>query len=145
VIGVDGKLPWHLPAHSRRFKQLTLGVPLIMGRKTFDGLPTIQGARHQIVLTRNPEWTDDAAVAVNSIQEALRAANAPHVCVVGGGETFQEFAEIADRIEITEVHCTPNGDAFFNKIPSGLVEAERQSFAAEQEKPAFDFVTLRRT
>ena len=74
VIGVDGKLPWHLPADLRRFKQLTLGAPMIMGRKTFDSLPGLLPDRRHIVLTRNADWAEDGAETATSVDDAMRLA-----------------------------------------------------------------------
>ena len=85
VIGADGKMPWHLPADLRRFKQLTMGRPMIMGRKTFDSLPAILEGRRHIVLTRDPDWQEDGAEPVASVEAAQRRANAPQVMVIGGG------------------------------------------------------------
>src|SRR5690606_7140546 len=99
VIGADGKMPWHLPADLRRFKQLTMGRPMIMGRKTFDSLPAVLEGRRHIVLTRDPDWQEEGAEPVATIEDALRRANAPHVMVIGGAEIYRLFLPIADRIE----------------------------------------------
>ncbi|MEY3906021.1 MAG: hypothetical protein RIR59_844, partial [Pseudomonadota bacterium] len=72
VIGLDGKLPWHLPADLRRFKQLTMGAPMIMGRKTFDSLPGLLPDRRHIVLTRNADWAEDGAETATTIEGAMR-------------------------------------------------------------------------
>src|SRR3546814_12924891 len=91
VIGADGRMPWHLPADLRRFKQLTMGRPMIMGRKTFDSLPALLEGRRHIVLTRDPEWQDEHAEAAHSAPEALRLANAPQVMVIGGAEIYRQI------------------------------------------------------
>lgn len=144
VIGVDGKLPWHLPADLRHFKRLTLGVPMIMGRKTFDSLPGLLPDRRHIVLTRNEDWAEEGAEVVHSVDAAMRAANAPHVSVIGGAEIYRLFLPHADRIELTEVHLDADGDTRLDPLGPDWVESARTRHPAEGERPAFDFVTLKR-
>ncbi len=144
VIGVDGKLPWHLPADLRRFKQLTLGAPMIMGRKTFDSLPGLLPDRRHIVLTRNADWAEDGAETATSVGDAMRLANAPHVSIIGGAEIYRLFLPRADRIEVTEVHLAAQGDTILEPFGADWVEVARESHAAEGDRPAYDFVTLKR-
>ena len=144
VIAVDGKLPWHLPADLRRFKQLTIGAPMIMGRKTFDSLPGLLPDRRHIVLTRNADWDEDGAERAASVEEAMRLANAPHVSVIGGAEIYAMFLPRADRIELTEVHAAPKGDTRLPPLGTDWVEVARDAHPAEDDRPAFDFVTLKR-
>jgi dihydrofolate reductase len=144
VIGADGKMPWHLPADLRRFKQLTMGRPMIMGRKTFDSLPAVLEGRRHIVLTRDVEWQEEGAEPVASIEEALRLANAPHVMVIGGAEIYRLLLPLADRIELTEVALTPKGDAIID-YPDAAEwrEAAREDHPADEAgRPAYSFVTL---
>ncbi|MEY4268885.1 MAG: hypothetical protein RLZZ58_101, partial [Pseudomonadota bacterium] len=79
VIGDQGRMPWRIPADLRRFKRLTMGCPMIMGRKTFDSLPALLEGRRHIVLTRDPDWAEDGAERASSVDDALAMANAPHV------------------------------------------------------------------
>ena len=144
VIGVDGKLPWQLPADLRHFKQLTLGVPMIMGRKTFDSLPGLLPDRRHIVLTRNEDWAEEGAEVVHSVEDAMRMANAPHVSIIGGAEIYRLFLPHADRIELTEVHTKVDGDTRLDPFGPDWAEVARTRHAAEGERPAFDFVTLKR-
>lgn len=146
VIGADGKMPWHLPADLRRFKQLTMGRPMIMGRKTFDSLPAVLEGRRHIVITRDPEWQDEGAEPVGTIEEALRLANAPHVMVIGGAEIYRLFLPLADRIELTEVALEPKGDALID-YPAAAEwhEILREDHPADDAgRPAYSFVTLTR-
>src|SRR3546814_16235967 len=83
VIGREGKMPWHLPADLRRFKSLTQGTPMIMGRKTFDSLPGLLEDRRHIVLTRDPEWQEEGAEVVHNVEQAIALAKAPHISVIG--------------------------------------------------------------
>lgn len=146
VIGANGKMPWHLPADLRRFKQLTMGRPMIMGRKTFDSLPAVLEGRRHIVLTRDPDWQEEGAEPVASVEEALKRANAPHVMVVGGAEIYALFLPMADRIELTEVALEPAGDAVIDyPDPSLWLEVARADHpAGEAGRPAYSFVTLTR-
>ncbi|GAO80476.1 MULTISPECIES: dihydrofolate reductase [unclassified Sphingopyxis] len=146
VIGADGKMAWHLPADLRRFKQLTMGRPMIMGRKTFDSLPAILEGRRHIVLTRDPDWQDEGAEPVATIEEALKLANAPHVMVIGGAEIYRLFLPLADRIELTEVALEPNGNAAIDyPAAADWREIAREDHPADDAgRPAYSFVTLTR-
>ena len=145
VIGADGRMPWHLPADLRRFKQLTMGRPMIMGRKTFDSLPAILEGRRHIVLTRDPDWQDEGAEAAPSIEEALKLANAPQVMVIGGAEIYRLFLPLATRIELTEVALEPPGDATIaSPDAADWQEIAREDHAASEGRPAYSFVTFAR-
>ena len=146
VIGADGKMPWHLPADLRRFKQLTMGRPMIMGRKTFDSLPAILEGRRHIVLTRDPDWQDEGAEPVASVEDALKLANAPQVMVIGGAEIYRLFLPLATRIELTEVALEPAGDAAIAyPDPADWREIAREDHPADDAgRPAYSFVTFTR-
>lgn len=144
VIGADGHLPWHVPADLRRFKQLTTGAPMIMGRKTFESLPGLLSGRRHIVLTRDSDWGDEGAEVVHSVEEALALANAPHVSVIGGAEIYRLFLPRADRIELTEVHLSPEGDTWLDKFGPEWHEVAKVVGKAENGAVAHDFVTLKR-
>ena len=143
VIGNDGGMPWHIPADLRHFKQVTKGRPMIMGRKTFDSLPGLLEGRRHIVLTRDSNWQEDGAEVVHSVEAALKAANGPHVCVIGGAEIYALFLPLADRIELTEIAVSPKGDTLMPAIDNAeWSELARQSHKAAGDVPAYDFVTL---
>jgi len=142
VIGRDGQLPWRLPADLKRFKAQTMGRPMIMGRKTFDSFPALLPGRRHIVLTRDRSWSAPGAEVAHTPDAALALAG-DDAAVIGGAEVFALFLDRADRIELTEVHCAPEGDAC---VPAfeGWREAAREDFAADGERPAHSFVTLLR-
>lgn len=143
VIGKDGKMPWHLPADLRRFKQLTMNRPMIMGRKTFDSLPAVLEGRRHIVLTRDTLWEDEGAEPVHSVEQALKLANGPHAMVIGGAEIYSLFLPLATRIELTEVHLDAAGDASIDYPDAAeWKEVARESHAAENGRPAYDFVSF---
>ena len=143
VIGVDGKLPWRIPADLRHFKQVTKGRPMIMGRKTFDSLPGLLDGRRHIVLTRDANWAEEGAEVAHSPEAALKMANGPHVCIIGGAEIYRLFLPMADRIELTEVAASPDGDTMLDAFdPKVWTEMSRVANPAEGTTPAFDFVTL---
>ena len=145
VIGRDGRLPWRLPDDLRHFKQLTMGRPMIMGRKTFDSLPGLLEGRRHIVMTRDASWQAEGAQRAASVEQALSLANAPHVCVIGGGDVWAQFLPIADRIELTQVHDNPDGDTYVNlPDPAHWEEAARDARPAVDGRAAFTFVTYRR-
>lgn len=140
VIGRDGTLPWHLPADLKRFKRETMGRAMVMGRKTFESFPAPLPGRRHIVLTRDPDWRADGAEAAHSADAALALAGAD-AAVIGGAEVFALLLDRAERVELTEVHASPEGDA---TVPSfeGWREVAREDFAAEGDRPGYSFVTL---
>lgn len=143
VIGDAGDLPWRIPADLRHFKQLTKNLPMIMGRKTFDSLPGLLEGRRHIVLTRDPDWEEEGAETAHSVDAALKLANGPHVCIIGGAEIYRLFLPCADRVELTEVKASPKGDTVLEAFdPDVWKEISRASHPAEGSRPAFDFVTL---
>ena len=145
VIGKDGKLPWHLPADLRHFKQVTMGSPMIMGRRTFDSLPGLLPGRRHIVLSRDPNWIAEGAEAARSIHDSLMAADADRLCVIGGAEIFALFEPVATAIELTEVHADAEGDTFMPPFaPQIWREVSREEHRAQDGRPPFAFVRLER-
>lgn len=145
VIGKDGDMPWHLPLDLRRFKALTSGKPMIMGRKTFESLPGLLPGRRHIVLTRDSDWKADGAERASSVVEALKMADAAQIAIIGGAEIYRLFLDLAHRIELTEVHFEPEGDTVMAAFDENdWQETERETHDAAEGKPAFSFVTLTR-
>ncbi len=140
VIGAGGKIPWRLPADLKRFKAMTMGAPMIMGRKTFESFAAPLPGRRHIVLTRCPDWAAAGAEVAHDKDSALRLSG-PLVSIIGGAEIYRLFLEVADRIELTEVHLSPEGDAIVPPF-TGWRESARQDFAAEGGVPAYSYVTL---
>lgn len=110
VIGRDNDLPWHIPGDLKRFKALTMGSAMIMGRKTFDSLPGILPGRRHIVMTRDRNWAKDGVEVVHDLNSAIAKAGTDPISVIGGAAVFQLFEPIADRIELTEVLAEVEGD-----------------------------------
>lgn len=149
VIGRDNGLPWRLPGDLKRFKALTLGKPVIMGRKTFASIGRPLPERLNIVVTRDPAARFDGASVVHSLEEALAAAaasGAAEAMVIGGAEIYALALPLADRLELTEVAAAPEGDAFFPAFDrSAWRELARETVATEgPDRPAHAFVTLER-
>jgi dihydrofolate reductase len=142
VIGRDGRLPWHIPADLKRFKAMTMGTPMVMGRKTFESFPSPLPGRRHIVLTRDRGWSAPDAEVVHSAAEALASAG-DQVAVIGGAEIFALLLDRADRIELTEVHVSPTGDAVVPAF-AGWREVAREDHAADEERPGYSFVRLER-
>ena len=148
TIGKDGKLPWHLPADLKRFKALTLGKPMIMGRKTFESLPGILPGRRHIVLTRRESWDSEGAEVARSTKEALALARQENedgpIAVVGGAAIYDVFRPLAHRIEVTEIHADFTGDTFMKPINAEWKVTSREDHPAAGDLPAYSFVTYRR-
>lgn len=144
VIGKDGTLPWHIPADLRRFKALTMGSAMIMGRKTFDSLPGVLPGRRHIVLTRDPQWHPDGVEPVHSLEESIAAAGEDAVSVIGGAAIFAMFEPIADRIELTEVLAEIDGDVTMPDLRSSeqWVEVAAEDHSPTRDTPAFRYTTL---
>ena len=144
VIGKDGTLPWHIPADLKRFKALTMGKPMIMGRKTFESFPKPLPGRRHIVLTRSRKWSPEGAEVVHSIEDALATAGEGEIAGVGGAEIYRLLMSHADRIELTEVHGDFDGDTLMPELGPEWIETAREDHAADDGRPAYSFVTLER-
>jgi dihydrofolate reductase len=149
VIGRDGDLPWRLPADLKRFKALTLGeggggLPMIMGRKTFESLPGLLPGRRHIVLTRDAGWAAAGAEVAATLGEALALAGEGTIAVIGGAAVFEAFLPRADRVELTRIHADYEGDVVMPELGPEWVEVACEDHAATGDTPAFSFVTYRR-
>ncbi|MGV2497772.1 dihydrofolate reductase [Pelagerythrobacter aerophilus] len=144
VIGHRGALPWHIPADLRRFKALTIGKPMIMGRKTFESLPGLLPGRRHIVLTRRQDWDSTGAEVATTPEEAISLAGEGEIAVIGGAAIFDVFLPLCDRVELTEIQADYAGDTIMPPLGPEWTETAREAHAAEGDLPAFDFVTLRR-
>lgn len=146
VIGRDGTLPWHIPADLKRFKALTMGTAMVMGRRTFQSLPGVLPGRRHIVLTRDREWSADGAEVAHSVEEALSLAGEEPVSVIGGADIFALFLPLADRIELTEVLARIEGDTVMPdpRDSADWSETLVEDHAPEAGRPAFRFVSLDR-
>lgn len=143
VIGHQGKMPWHLPADLKRFKAMTMGKPMIMGRKTFESFPSPLPGRRHIVLTRDAAWRAVGAEVAHDVDSALVLAGTGDVAIIGGAQVYAQFMPLAQRIELTEVHLSPMGDAVVPPF-TGWREVARAPVAATATAPAHSFVTLLR-
>ena len=144
VIGRDGGLPWHISADLKRFKALTMGSVLVMGRKTFASLPGLLPGRRHVVLTRDPDWNAPGVDVARSVDEALTIAGNDPVSVIGGAEIFRMFLPLADRIELTEVLRDVEGDTTIEdpRVTGIWREVARQDH--DSEDPPYRFATLER-
>jgi dihydrofolate reductase len=140
VIGSAGAIPWRIPEDLKRFKQLTFGKPVIMGRKTWDSLPKkpLPG-RDNIVVTRQVGWSAAGAIVTQSLDQAL--ASAGDASVIGGGEIYREALPRADRIELTEVHRDFAGDAHFAFDRTRWREVAREDHVT-LDGLAYSYITL---
>ena len=144
VIGRDGGLPWHLPADLKRFKALTMGSVLVMGRKTFDSLPGLLPGRRHIVLTRDREWSVEGVEVARSANEAMDLAGDEPVSVIGGADIFRMFHGRVDRIELTEILAEVDGDTIIDDPRSAgeWHETGCEDHQPEGDRPGFRFVSL---
>lgn len=145
VIGRDNALPWRLSADLKHFKALTLGKPVIMGRRTFESIGRPLPGRHNIVLTRG-DWTAAGIVVVPSLDAALAAAGpADEAMIIGGAAVYAAALPLAARVQLTEVHAAPAGDIRLPPFdPAAWAETAREDHAADGDAPAYSFVTLTR-
>jgi dihydrofolate reductase len=143
VIGNNGLIPWHISDDMKRFKALTLGHTVVMGRKTWDSLPRkpLPG-RSNVVVTRQKDWQAQGALVVHSLDEAMAAASGA-VMVIGGAEIYQRALPLATRIELTEVHQDVEGDARFVLDRSGWHESLREEHVTP-DGLRYSYVTLTR-
>jgi len=153
VIGAGGAIPWRLKTDLQRFKALTLGKPVVMGRKTFVSLRRPLPGRTNIVVTRDDEFRAAGAIVTTSPADAHAIATgdalrrfATEIAVIGGAEIYQQWMAGADRLEVTEVHVKPEGDTHFAAIDAAAWQevARIRNSAGPDDSADFSFVTYRR-
>ncbi len=147
AIGLNNQLLWRLPEDLKRFKALTLGHPILMGRKTFESLGRPLPGRRNVVVSRNPDWQAQGADVFPALDVALSAcADAEKVFVIGGAEIYRQALPLADVLDLTEVADAPQGDVFFPELVSGeWQEASREAHEDAATGIRYDFVEYRRT
>ena len=143
-IGIDNKLPWHLPEDLAHFKRLTSGHPIIMGRKTFDSIGRPLPNRRNIVITRNPDWRHAGVEAVTSLQAALKLVSETPAFIIGGAQIFADSLELADRMVVTEIAHTFACDTFFPALDGAWTETARETYHSDTNGYDYAFVTYDR-
>ena len=147
VIGRGNALPWRLPADLRRFKSLTLGKPVLMGRRTFESIGRPLSGRVNLVLTRDAHWAVEGTVPVRTLAEALeKARDSPELMVIGGAAVYALALPLAQRLYLTQVHADLPGDTFFPAFdPREWRDIERSAQPADERHAyALTFLTLER-
>nr|WP_229520897.1 dihydrofolate reductase [Massilia sp. IC2-476] len=144
-IGVDNQLPWHLPEDLAHFKRVTLGKPIIMGRKTFDSIGRPLPKRRNIVVTRNPGWRAEGVEVAASLQDAIAQLGGEAASIIGGAQIFSESMNLADCMIVTEIDHVFRCDTFFPPIDPALwQETARETHHSEANGYGYAFVTYTR-
>jgi dihydrofolate reductase len=153
IIGRKGQLPWRIPGDLKHFKAVTMGKPVVMGRKTYDSIGKPLPGRANIVLTRNRNWRAEGVLVGNTLEAVLgmadeeaRKTGSAEVAVIGGVALFKETLPIAAKIELTEVHAKPEGDIYFPDYDRAAFRETRREGPLQSEKDdhAYSVVTLER-
>lgn len=147
VIGIGNRLPWRLPADLRRFKTLTVGHTVIMGRKTWESLPAAfrpLPGRRNVVMTRDPGYCAAGATVAASLEAAIGAADGNDAFVIGGAELYAAALPLADRLELTEIDASFEGDSFFPVIDRGQWREATRETARDEAGFAYAFVGYQR-
>jgi dihydrofolate reductase len=147
IIGRDNKLPWHMPADLAHFKRLTMGKPIIMGRRTWESLPGLLPHRTHIIVTRDPAYQARGGFVVHSLRQAIDfAGDADEMLVVGGAKMYAQAMPIASRMYLTVIHCCFDGDTVYpGFVQSEWREVFRRRHEPDERNPhPYSFVTLQR-
>ena len=146
VIGLDNKMPWHLPADLQHFKKVTTGKPVIMGRKTFESIGRPLPGRRNIIITRNSEYTAQGIEVVSTPDAALELVTiAEEVMIIGGGNIYEQFLPKAERLYLTFIDLDVKGDTQFpdyNKVANWYVKEEQENHPDDKNLSSYKFVTL---
>jgi dihydrofolate reductase len=141
-IGIDNKLPWHLPEDLAHFKRQTSGHPIIMGRKTFDSIGRALPNRRNIVVTRNPAWRHDSVEAVTSLEAAIALAGEAPAFIIGGAQIFATALPLAQRLIVTDIAHSFDCDTFFPVLEHGSwTETAREQHHSDANGYDYAFVT----
>lgn len=142
VMGKDNQLPWHLPADLKYFKNRTWGMPIVMGRKTFESLGKLLPGRKNIVVTRNQNWQRPGAIVVHAVPDAIAIAKADNVkelFIIGGAELFKSCMDMAHRIYLTRIYHTFEGDVYFPEINTNEWQLVKNIECKKDEKNHYDY------
>jgi len=142
TIAKDGDVPWKISDDLKRFKRLTMGKPMVMGRKTFDSLPGVLPGRRHIVLTRQKDWSAPGAEVAHTMEQAMELCGEGDIAVIGGAEIFEMFMPLATVLEITEVYEHTGGDVIMAAPGPQWQEVAREEHPAADGWPAYAYVTL---
>lgn len=146
VIGSKNKLPWHLPADLKHFKEITIGHSIVMGRKTYESIGRPLPDRQNIIVTRQKEPEILGCTIAGSVEDAVDKARPPLVFIIGGGEIFRQSLEIADVVLATEIEHEFEGDVLFPELSNQWTEIYRETFKPDDKNPyAYSFVTYNKT
>ncbi|WP_292038375.1 dihydrofolate reductase [Massilia sp. UBA6681] len=144
-IGIDNRLPWHLPEDLAHFKRVTLGKPIVMGRKTFDSIGRPLPKRRNIVITRNSGWLHEGVETASSLPAAIALLNGEAASIIGGAQIFNEAIQLADRMIVTEIDHVFRCDTFFPPIdPAVWQETARETHHSDANGYDFAYVTYLR-
>lgn len=145
VIGVNNTLPWHLPEDLKRFRALTMGHHIVMGRKTYDSLGRLLPGRTTVIVTRNRDYRVEGALVAHSLTEALTlCANDDEVFLIGGAELYQAGLTVADKLYITEIDLEVAGDAHFPKVSHAEWHETAREAHVSEKGLKFSYVTYQR-
>lgn len=146
AIGLDGKMPWHLPAELQHFKRTTMGIALVMGRKTWQAIGRPLPGRQNIVVSRNPGFTAHGIEVADSLVKALQIANSQEVMVIGGGQLYRQAMPLASRMVLTLIDIEPEADTWFPEwCDAQWRQTAQQVFAADEQNPlAYRIIELER-
>ena len=140
VIGQNGQLPWHLSADLKRFKQLTMGHHIIMGRKTYDSIGRQLPGRTSVVLTRQTDWAVEGVVTATDFKSALTlTGDDEEVFVIGGSQIYQLALPLVDRLYVTRVHATVDGDTYFSDIAADQWQLQETETHTADDKNDHDY------
>lgn len=145
VIGVDNTLPWHLPEDLKRFRALTMGHHIIMGRKTYDSLGRLLPGRTTVIVTRNKDYHVEGALIAHSLEQAIALCkNDDEVFLIGGAELYQAGLSLANKLYITEIDLDVTGDAYFPQIPASQWQEIAREAHVSEKGLNFSYVTYMR-
>jgi dihydrofolate reductase len=143
-IGIDNRLPWHLPQDLAHFKRVTLERPIVMGRKTFDSIGRPLPRRRNIVVTRNPDWSHEGVDVARSLEQAIAMLNGEAASIIGGAQVFAQAMDVADRMIVTHIDKVYDCDTFFPAIDPTLWRISARE-AQHADGVDFSFVTYERS
>lgn len=144
VIGLNGKMPWHLPAELQYFKRITMGKPIIMGRKTFDSIGRALPGRQNIVVTHNRDWLHPDVNVAHSLEDAIQLVGDSEAFIIGGAALYAASLKFANQIYLTKIDAALEGDTFFSLLPDDMwrVVSTEHRAADEKNSYAVDFTVL---